>query len=182
MPAQYQVGLSLLLPVPTDEHPMGLCRDELLFSLVDRIAAQGVNDDPYELREVLSADLPMASGSDDDVGDLVVTARSDNVGGPMLPERAASLLEALAELGTHGELPDPSSKLIPADRAFLLPHYVLNTTGEFAESHIFHGVEFRGLVDVLKILEDAPLPELEHARKLFTFCRQNRFVVSFLRC
>jgi hypothetical protein len=181
MPAKYAIGLALHLPDPRDEQPMGLCRDELLFTLVDRIAEQGVNEEVYELREVLSADLPMASGSDDDVGDLVVTAKSDNVGGPMRPERAAPLLAALTKIGTEGSIPDPLAKLVPADRAFLLPPYVLNTVGEYAADHIFHGVELRSLVDVLNILNAAPTPELAHAIELFTFCRDNRFFVSFQR-
>src|SRR5687767_15416055 len=56
---------------------------------------------PYTtLFRSLSAELPMASGSDEDVGDLLVMA-APGVGGPLAPAQAAPVLAELTRSEEH---------------------------------------------------------------------------------
>jgi hypothetical protein len=181
MSARYEVGLALLLTDRTDERPGGLCRDDLLFSVVDAVAGKLLLDD-YELREVLSADLPMSCGSDDDRGDLVVMCRSDNVGGPLPEARAAPLRARLEELGPRGTLSDVIAAVVPMTKGLLLPPPCLTSRFAFnMPAHALNGLEHVNIVDVLKLLaplREAGVPEAARFGALLDFCRAERFPVS----
>lgn len=124
----------------------------------------------------------MACGSDDDVGDLVVMARSDNVGGALSPERAKPMIDALASLGTTGELAEPIAAVIPFARVILLPPPALNVEADYEPTHPLHGVAHMSLVDALGLLEPLEIvDEVARARRLFAYCRDQRFPVSFWR-
>ena len=110
----YDVGLGGVLLDPTDERPGGFYRDELLAHIADALSSLV----DLEVREVLSADLPMACGSDDDTGDLLVMA-APGVGGVLPPPRAAPIIAELRRLGPHGTLPASFAAVIDAPRAVL---------------------------------------------------------------
>ena len=115
----FSLGLSALLANPDHERPGGYCRDELLFSLLDR----GKIQKPYcEVREVLSADLPMASGSEGDAGDLVVVARP-GVGGPLRPEVAEHLLWKWMRTPKRATVAAQPDRMDLADRNILVPEF-----------------------------------------------------------
>ncbi|MBA3459484.1 MAG: hypothetical protein H0T46_05960 [Deltaproteobacteria bacterium] len=119
MSTTFSLGLGALLSNPDDEKPGGYCRDELLFSLLD----YGKVQKPYyELREVLSADLPMASGSEGEVGELVVVARP-GVGGPLRPEIAEHLLRKWTRAPKSATVAAQPSKFDLADRSILVPEF-----------------------------------------------------------
>jgi hypothetical protein len=115
----FSLGLGALLTNLESNEPGGFCRDELLFSLLDH---GNIKTPYYELREVLSADLPMVSGTAGEIGDLVVVARP-GVGGPLRPELAESLLWKWLRTPKTAMVATPPDRLGLAERNILVPEF-----------------------------------------------------------
>lgn len=171
---RYSAGLSELFEDPAEEEPGGYCRDDLLFALVKQMATL----DDYRLREVLSADLPMSCGSDDDVGDLVIEARTPDIAGPLSPKKAAPMLAGLNTLGASGVLTAKHVPLLSAARGVLLPPWcppqgVLS----FARTHPLAGIPWLNMVRFQQALE--PSKDTAHLARLVAWCLENQFPISW---
>ncbi len=174
---RFGLGLSALLADPEDPRPGGFCRDEILFFPLD-LAGEMLTAD-FELREVLSSDLPMASGSEDDMGDLVVIAKR-GCGGPLAPRVAVDLLRmwgrcpkvatiaaSMSDLSLPGAamlVPDPypERRFPDGNRSPLGGVHVMTARG-ISAAVLAHG--FRG-------------GEVDEARAMLRFCAVHRFVVT----
>ena len=175
----YEVGLAGLLADPTDERPGGSYRDELLAHIAEELSTLV----DLEVREVLSAELPMASGSDDDVGDLLVMA-APGVGGPLEAAQASPVLAELARLGSRGTLPGRLWTIVGAPRAVLVPPWVPpRGVFTFKPPHPLAGVAWLNLVAVTQAVRQqaGDDPEVAHFLALMTFCAQEKLVVTWRR-
>lgn len=170
----FTLGLTALLADPSDEQPGGFCRDELLFHICD----VGIELSPtWEVREVLSADLPMASGSEDDRGDLVVIAAKDGVGGPLKPEAAAHLLRVHASTPNRATVDMPASSLGMPPRAILVPDRFMDTEFE-AGKHPFAGIGLRSARRVRDMLRASGAADLAAVTAMLNLCAVHGFVVA----
>jgi len=170
----FTLGLWALLADPTDEEPGGLCRDELLFSIRDF-----GRDLPhyYELREVLSADLPMASGSEGDHGDLVVMS-GDGVGGPMPAAAAKHLLQAWDATPQRATVSASPDKLDLTPRAIIVPDWFPETEIP-AGRHPFAGMCVANVVLVRDAVRAfARDDEAADAIAMLTLCAVHGFVIA----
>lgn len=116
---RYQVGLDAVLDDPADPRPGGFCRDVVLAHIGDALSSFF---EDLEVRELLSADLPMACGREEHEGELLVMA-APGVGGALPPAQAARVIDGLATLGRSGSLREG---LFPdtEDRGVLVPPWV----------------------------------------------------------
>lgn len=178
-PILYEVGLAGLLADPGDERPGGFYRDEILAHISDELSTMV----DLEVREVLSADLPMASGGDDDVGDLLVMA-APGVGGPLAPAAAAPVLAELARLGPRGTLPGRLWSIVGAPRAVLVPPWVPpRGVFSFRPPHPLAGVAWLNLVAVTHAVREqaGDDPAAAHFLELMAFCAKEKLVASWRR-
>lgn len=170
----FTLGLSALFEDPNDEQPGGYCRDELLFHVRDFGKTLAPH---YELREVLNADLPMASGSEEDRGDLVVMA-GDGVGGPVLPAVAKHLLRIWSATPQRTTVKASPHKLDLTPRAIIVPDGY-PTTDIPAGRHPFA----RMRLTPVQLVRDAVRAfagdgEANDAIAMLTLCAVHGFVVA----
>lgn len=174
MPLRFALGLSSLLVDPADPKPGGYCRDELLFLPFDVSAA---GEDGFEVREVLNADLPMASGSESDVGDLVVFAGS-GTGGPLSPATAAHLLAQWRSTPSTATIDVAFEAVGLPGRALLLGWPCRSVRVDLSD-HPLHGVqlaEVDGIKD--RILSLRPAGECEAVLAMLRLCAVHQFAVA----
>jgi hypothetical protein len=178
------VGLAGAFVDPTERERAGkFCRDDVTFHVVNVVADTLFLDD-YEVREVLPATIPFSYPLEQEAGEVVMMARSDDVGGPLPDADAARLIARLDELGREHVLEGPLAMLVPAGRAAILPPPSLAGSFELGEEHPLTGAFYISVVDVLEIL--AKLAELDRERAdrvfaLLDFCRSERLALSFRR-
>ncbi len=170
----FTLGLSALLTDPADERPGGFYRDELLFHVRDQGHALASY---YELREVLSADLPMASGSDDDRGELVVIA-GDRIGGPLSPATAAHLLRAWQRTPQRATVAASAEALGLTPRAIVVPDVYRDAEFPTTRSHPFAGLRVRSARLVRDAVRAIGGDEVDAAIAMLTFCAVHSFVVA----
>lgn len=174
MATTFTLGLWALFADPSDEQPGGYCRDELLFHVRNFGTAPARF---YELREVLSADLPMASGSETDRGDLVVMA-GDGVGGPLLPAAAEHLLEVWDETPQRATVSAAAATLGLTPRAIIVPDGYAATDIP-AGRHPFAGIRVtpvQSLRDAVRAVADDG--EAADVIAMLTLCAVHGFVLA----
>jgi hypothetical protein len=177
------VGLAGAFTDPTAERAGRFCRDDVLFHVVD-VVANLLSLDDYELREVLPATIPFSYPLEQETGEVVMMARSDNVAGPLAEPEATRILAELDALGREQSLDGPLSMLVPVGRAVVLPPPSLAGSFELGEEHPLSGAFYISVIDVLEIL--ATLQELDPdgAKRVFElldFCRRERLPLSWRR-
>lgn len=174
MPLRFALGLSTLLVDPSAPKPGGYCRDELLFLPFD-VGAAG--DRGFEVREVLNADLPIASGSESDGGDLVVCA-SAGAGGPLPPAAAAHLLAQWRSASSTATIDTTFEAVGLPGRALLLGWPCRSVRVDLA-NHPLHGVQLVE-VDCIKnrILSLKPAGEYEAVLAMLRLCAVHQFAVA----
>ncbi len=173
MATTFTLGLWALLPDPSDERPGGFYRDELLFHVRDQGHALASY---YELREVLSADLPMASGSDDDRGELVVIA-GDGVGGPLSPTTAEHLLRAWKRTPQRATVGASAAELELTPRAIVVPDVYRDAEFPATLKHPFAGMRVRSARLVRDAVRARGGGEVD-AIAMLTFCAVHGFVIA----
>jgi hypothetical protein len=179
--AELSVGLQGAFTGPSELGKW--CRDDITFHVVTIVADTFFLDD-YELREVFSAELPMSYPLEQESGEVVMMARSDEVGGPLPDDRARALLTRLDEIGRKLELTGPLTMLVPAKRAVLLPPPSLAGTIDLPEPHPLRGAFYISVIDVLKLLTMLEPTDPEagaRVRTLLEFCREERLPLSWHR-
>jgi hypothetical protein len=161
----------------------GFSQDDILFHVVDVVADTLFLDD-YELREVLDASLPMSYPLEQESGEVVMSARSDNVGGPLDATKSAELLARLADLGREHTLTGPLALLLPHDRAVVLPPPTLAGVFELSDGHPLRGAPYFSVIDVMKLLDlliDADPENAGRVLPLLELCREARIPLSWRR-
>ncbi len=164
-------------------HPGDLCRDDILFHVVGSVADLLFLDD-YEVREIESAQWPLSYPLEQAAGEVVMMARSDDVGGPLPEAEASPILERANELGRRVELTGPLSLLLPMDRAVILPAPTLAGHFEFSADHPLAGVAYFSVIDALELLEKLVALDPENAKAVLGFlelCREQRIALSWRR-
>lgn len=178
------VGLAGAFADPTQPERAGkFCRDEATFHVVDVVANTLFLDD-YEVREVLPATIPFAYPLEQEAGEVVMMARSDNVGGPLPEADGARIIARLDELGREHVLEGPLAMLVPTGRAVILPPPSLAGTFELGVEHPLTGAFYISVIDVLEILGTLAELDRERADRVFAlldFCRGERLALSFRR-
>ncbi len=174
MATTFTLGLWALFADQNDEQPGGYCRDELLFHVRD--FGRGLSPF-YELREVLSANLPMASGSEADRGDLVVMS-GDGVGGPLPSAVAKHLLRIWDARPQRTTVRASPRKLDLTPRAIIVLEGYPETDIP-AGRHPFAGMR----VSPVLLVRDAVRAfagngEADDAIAMLTFCAVHGFVVA----
>ena len=178
MTIRYQVGLDAALDAPADERPGGFCRDEVLAHIADALSSF----DDLEVRELLSAELPMACGREEHEGELLVMG-APGVGGALPTPQAARVIDGLATLGRSGEISD---SLFPdtGERGVLVPPWV-PPAGRFGfpPPHPLAGVAWSNMVSVAKHVRSVAEgdPEASKLVSLLDFCVREKLVVSWSR-
>ncbi|GAB5545874.1 MAG: hypothetical protein RIB77_40605 [Sandaracinaceae bacterium] len=176
---RYQVGLDAVLDDPADPRPGGFCRDVVLAHIGDALSSFF---EDLEVRELLSADLPMACGREEHEGELLVMA-APGVGGALPPAQAARVIDGLATLGRSGSLREG---LFPdtEDRGVLVPPWV-PPAGRFGfpPPHPLAGVAWSNMVSVAKHVRSVAEDDAEAAKlvRLLDLCTREKLVVSWIR-
>jgi hypothetical protein len=164
-------------------HPGNLCRDDILFHVVGSVADLLFLDD-YEVREIQSAAWPLSYPLEQTVGEVVMMARSDEVGGPLPDAEASPILARANALGRQLELTGPLSLLLPMDRAVILPAPTLAGHFEFSADHPLAGVTYFSVIDALELLDKLVALDPDNAKIVLAFlelCREQRLALSWRR-
>ena len=182
--ATVSVGLAGAFAEGTDlAHPAGFARDDVQFHVVSVVANALLLDD-YELREVFDASWALSYPLEQESGEVVMIARSDDVGGPLDATHTAALLGRLDGIGRTLELEGPLSLLLPNERAVVLPPPTLAGVFAFQPDHPLQGVAYFSVLDALVLLDK--LSEVDpqtsiRARVLLELCRDERLPLSWRR-
>ena len=182
--ATLAVGLAGAFAAGSDvTHPGGFSRDDVQFHVVDVVANTLFLDD-YELRGVMDASWSLSYPLEQESGEVVMMARSDNVGGPLDATAAALLLGRLDGIGRTLELEGPLSLLLPHERAVVLPPPSLAGVFQFKPDHPLHGVPYFSVLDAIALLDKLAEVDPEtsiRVRTLLELCRDERLPLSWRR-
>ena len=164
-----------------DGTPGSFCRDDVLFHVVNAVA-DGLGLDDYEVHEPMRAEWPLSYPLEQESGELVMMARSGDVGGPLPEADATRILARVAELGPSAELSGPVSLLLPMSRAVIVPAPALAGHFDFSPDHPLQGAAYFSVIDVLELLEKLVAADPAGAGRVLPFlelCREERVALSF---
>jgi hypothetical protein len=175
--SRFSLGLAGVLADADAPAPRGFPRDDILSHLVDQIADETYNDN-YELRELLSSDLPLSSDDGKQQGELLVMYRAEGVGGPMRREMADRVIALLEPIGRSGEITASFPFLWP--RTVIVPPFCINGPLTFVEKHPLHGVWKISAVAVQANL-DVLTGDVDRFRRLLSLCLEEKLPISVSR-
>lgn len=168
----YALGLEPVLTA--SDYP----RDDILAHLVNAIADETL-DDRYELRELLSSDLPMSSDDGSQKGELLVMMRADNVGSPLRraeADRVIALVDAIGRTGTfEGTLAisGPGSRSDGGQRIVIVPPFCINGPVNLGSHHPLHGV-----MKLSAVFAKEHLAADEPVQRLLDLCISEKLPIS----
>ncbi|MBV8762517.1 MAG: hypothetical protein JO257_34855 [Deltaproteobacteria bacterium] len=175
--SRFTLGLGRVLADAESQEPLGFCRDDILAHLTEQIA-DGTGDDRYELRELLSSELPLSSDDGAHHGELLVATRADRVGGPLRRTEADRVIALVDAVGRSGKLSASFPFLHP--RTVIAPPPCVNGPLRFGESHPLHDVFVVSAVAAGAYL-DQLAGDVECFRRLLTLCADEKLPIAVVR-